>query len=248
MTPYRMTPTQNEEDAPSAWLPPHHSDARRSCDDNESDSGSVLSQNNLTAAKLQEIKARTMYQMVEELPGIDGSQPAKLLFLTNAQATVLASSEQMVKRMVDSLELPTPNLVINLLMSRGSEATAYNLAFEHYNQGGNMGSDVTEQYDGAGPFLNAKEQRAALSRLDRFMSEILIPLAASTRAVILISHLPQLCMLTRSLLKMVAIKRAKWKVSSLTSTLNLSDHLLPGRPALLYDFLWCKYGRDVLKQ
>ena len=68
--------------------------------------------------QLQIIKARTMYEMVEE----DGAR--KILFLTNEQADQLSGSRAALERMLDALEIPregpgAPQLVINMMQSQG---------------------------------------------------------------------------------------------------------------------------------
>ena len=65
--------------------------------------------------QLDKIKARTMYNMVEPING--GAQ--KILFMTNSQALLLAKEEGSMKKMLDTLEIGNPELVINLLESRG---------------------------------------------------------------------------------------------------------------------------------
>ena len=68
--------------------------------------------------QLRMIKARTMYNMVEEIPSGSDVTP-KLLFLTNSQADLLASNTASLQRMLNALEIPQPKLVINLLCSYG---------------------------------------------------------------------------------------------------------------------------------
>ena len=68
----------------------------------------------LSKDEVQMIKARTMFQMVEDIQSSGGSAK-KLLFLTNSQAEYLSSSQQTLVKMLDALELPKPKLVINIL-------------------------------------------------------------------------------------------------------------------------------------
>jgi len=67
-----------------------------------------------------EIKARTMYRMVEEIN--IGGDVYKLLLLTNSQARLLSSLEGSIQRVLDSLEIPAPKLVMNFLCSQGVPA------------------------------------------------------------------------------------------------------------------------------
>ena len=79
---------------------PHAFEERQS-----EDATSVLEEEDLSREQLQMIKARTMYQMVEELNTSD-DVPRKLLFLTNPQADLLANSESSIQKMLDALEVP----------------------------------------------------------------------------------------------------------------------------------------------
>ena len=61
------------------------------------------------------IKARTMYQMVEEIDG--GAR--KLLFLSNVQAEQIAQRPESLQKMLDALEVGRPQLLIDLITSGG---------------------------------------------------------------------------------------------------------------------------------
>ena len=64
---------------------------------------------NELARKYDEINAKTMYAMMEQI----GRQ--KLFFLTNRQAELLSESEATIDRLIEALELPAePKLLINL--------------------------------------------------------------------------------------------------------------------------------------
>ena len=154
--------------------------------------------------QLDKIKARTMYNMVEPLDG--GNK--KLLFLTNAQATLLAKEPASMQKMLDRLEVGQPQLVINLLQSRGFGA--------HQKAYGPTGFSTRRMNWAAGimnlrsPFLDLEGERMAGARLDVFMRKVLIPLAAETKAVVITGALPALCELSASFLRMVAAQRATW--------------------------------------
>ena len=55
------------------------------------------------AEQFNEMKARTMYQMVEDLTVI--GKPYQLLFLTNKQAALLENIEDSVPRILDAFEV-----------------------------------------------------------------------------------------------------------------------------------------------
>ena len=63
---------------------------------------------------------------------------------------------------------------------------------------------------GRPPFMSPAEERQAESRLDLFMSECLIPLAAETNAVVICGAIPARCILSASFTRMLTIAKAKW--------------------------------------
>ena len=69
--------------------------------------------------QLQLIKARTMYQMVEEIDGGAALGKRKIIFLTNAQANLISTQPDGIKRLIQALEIPSPKLVINIISSWG---------------------------------------------------------------------------------------------------------------------------------
>ena len=159
----------------------------------------------LSREKLQMIKARTMYEMVEEIEMPGG--PCKLLFLTNVQADLLASSDDSLQKMLDALELPRPQLVINLLASQGFETYVNVLGVGGFDSDAASGSAGI--VSNRTPFLTPEEERAAEQRVDGFMADVLIPLAAQTNAIVITSPFPD-SILTRSLMRMYAVQRSKW--------------------------------------
>ena len=59
------------------------------------------------------------------------------------------------------------------------------------------------------PFLTPEEERATEQRIDNFMAEVLIPLAAQTNAIVLTPFI-DLSILTVSLMRMFSVQRSKW--------------------------------------
>ena len=117
---------------------------------------------------LGEIRARTMYRMVED---VEVGDTKKLLFLTNKQAQMLSESESNIDKILDALEVRNPKLVINLLMD---------------NAGGCSSLDPAKSGWGLG-FQTAEKARAAFFRLVAFMVRVVIPQAVKTSALILCS-------------------------------------------------------------
>ncbi len=149
------------------------------------------------------MKAKTMYEMVEELDA--GQGPVKLLFLTNPQADSICSSSLTLRKMLEALEIDSPKLVINLICSTGLRASLNVYSESYYNKASTAG----KIYD-TPPFLNLEEEQMCLARLDQFMQDILLPLAASTNALILTNAVKAECALSNSLSRSFKLQRAKW--------------------------------------
>ena len=151
------------------------------------------------------IKARTMFQMTEELHGVGDSGRKRLLFLTNSQAELIASSEASMQKMLDALEIPRPKLVINLIASAGHSDYATKA----------MGAEIRRRPDAGilrdkGSFASAEEERKALAKLDHFMASVILPLAAQTNAIIFCNACAADCMLAASLTRMLSVHRSTW--------------------------------------
>lgn len=159
----------------------------------------------LSREKLQMIKARTMYEMVEEIEMPGG--PCKFLFLTNVQADLLASSEDSLQKMLDALEVPKPQLVISLLHSPGFEGEVNLRGPGGVDEG--AAAQMAGMVSNRAPFLTPEDERAAEQRIDGFMADVLIPLAAQTNAVVITSPFPH-SILTLSLMRMYSVQRSKW--------------------------------------
>mgnify|MGYP001234092582 CR=1 FL=1 len=67
------------------------------------------------------IKAKTMYEMVQQLANPSGAGERRLLFLTNPQADLIATTEGGIENMLNALEVQPHKLVINFLASAGFE-------------------------------------------------------------------------------------------------------------------------------
>jgi len=154
--------------------------------------------------QLQIIKARTMYEMVEE----DGAR--KILFLTNEQADQLSGSRAALERMLDALEIPregpgAPQLVINMMQSQGLA----NQLNDHWRKETATGPPKGRRRVKA-PFLSDEDERCASQRLDNFMSDVILPLAARTNAIVMVNAFTCNCFLAHSFQRMVALQKMKW--------------------------------------
>ena len=169
----------------------------------------------LSREQLQMMKARTMFEMVEEVPIPNKPEKAKLLLLTNPQAELIASSASSLQKMIDAFEVPKPKLVINLLRSQGFRRYLHSWLPEVFAEdmvhGGHAKDASTAGYVGdSPPFLSADEERAAVERIDIFMSDVLLPLAARTNAIVFLSAFANGCILSESFTRMYSLLRNKW--------------------------------------
>ena len=225
------------DDYPVRHLPPASHLPGLSDVENRSELDSFVEEEEFSREQLQMIKARTMFQMVEELEGGSADTTRKyaetkarttdrhnqclarhsrprapcrhrLLFLTNPQAELLASSSASLQQMLNALQLPKPKLVINLLMSQGFNeyCSSYDEAWAQVASAGPAAGVIKDRP----PFLDSAAEKSAEEQIDRFMAEVLIPLAAQTNAIVLCSATPNTCILSASLTRMYAVERAKW--------------------------------------
>ena len=149
------------------------------------------------------IKARTMYQMVEEIDG--GAR--KLLFLSNVQAEQIAQRPESLQKMLDALEVGRPQLLIDLITSGGFRE--YTSLAPKNTQGVLDDGFMGLLADGP-PFASREAERAAEAKIDSFMADILIPLAVNTHAVVLCNAVTANCILSRSFIRMYCLVRGKY--------------------------------------
>lgn len=142
--------------------------------------------------KLQVMKAKTMYEMVEEIDV--GKGPIKVLFLTNPQAESIGSSPQTLRKLLEAFEIPAPKLVINLMPpSLGLRAWLDLYEETDFQFSDGMSPDL---FHNKPPFRSFDEKRQTLASLETFMSDIILPLAVATQAIILADALESECALS----------------------------------------------------
>ena len=170
--------------------------------------------------QLQIIKARTMFEMVEEIDG--GTR--KVLFLTLPQAALLSGSDSSLEKMMDALEIPctgpdAPKLVINLMWSLGF-SNQLNDTYPPTESGPYAGARRRKP-----PFLSPEEEAEAEERIDSFMTEVIIPLAARTKAIVIANAFACNCILGASFLRMVALQKAKWGATTPFWVVGMTDEM-----------------------
>ena len=167
--------------------------------------------------ELLELKAKTMYRMVEDIDIV--SKKKKVVFLRNNQAQHLVDDSinedgKGIELLMKALELRhQPEMVINLLGSCGFP--------EWYRQngargGGAYGKPSNILFGNPGtvkdmpPFDSAQSSREVEARIDTFMSEVLIPRAEETHALVITEALNGDCILSMSFNRMCEMRSAKW--------------------------------------
>ena len=192
--------------------------------DFEANASSAGMDEDMSREQLLMIKARTMYQMTEEV-GV-GAGRKRLLFLTNPQADLISSSNTSMQKMLDALEIPKPKLVINLLTSQGfSQYVNDVLCSENVHWTIDYDLDDMGLVPGRGPFLQKEDEENAIDRLDHFMGTVILPLAAQTQAIILCNAVPARCVLSASLTRMLSVHRASWGKDIPFTVLSISGNV-----------------------
>lgn len=168
--------------------------------------------------KLQVMKAKTMYEMVEELD--TGQSTVKMLFLTNPQADSICSSSYTLRKMLEALEIDSPKLVINLISSKGLRRSL-GICSESFYKHLTFAGLVHNQP----PFLNLDEEQMCLAKLDKFMVDVLLPLAASTQALLMVNGIAGECALSDALSRSYRMQKTKWGPKPPFVILSVTDDL-----------------------
>lgn len=127
------------------------------------------------------IKAKTMFGIVDEVYDERGGGQ-RVLFLSARQTSLIAKDITAIRRMLfEGFEAPMPGLVIQLLFSPGFTSP---------------GPHDTDLYN-------------VSKRLDHFMNEVLIPLAAENHAIVFVNA-DRSCGLSESFIRVASLMRNKW--------------------------------------
>ena len=167
----------------------------------------------LEALKLQ---TRALYEKVKAV-NLHGEEK-RLLFVTNQEAEILASSPECIMRLLDAFHVEQPQIVINLLHSIGTMGFFSGQADEPCQRGEKQRPLGGGLVLGRLPWASRDEAAQAEKRLDLFMSEVVLPKAIANRAVVLVSATRHNCLLSDSFNRVVALQRAKWSHRELPFT------------------------------
>ena len=183
----------------------------------------------INRAELDKVKAMTMHEMIEELisddmPSALGGRAKKLLFLTHEQAELMATNSECLGKMLEAFDVGKPQLVINLLESGGFGDWTRQRTKDGWSRINTRWAPGVRH--GKAPFLTAEDERAAEYRIDLFMSDILIPLAVQTHAVVICCAIPSLCILSASFTRMFQAVKAKWTGKPPFTVLSTTNDML----------------------
>ena len=134
--------------------------------------------------ELATIRVRTMYGRVEELSISRGSTDGltRLLYLTNMQAQLFKA--ETVPKMLQAFEVSHASMVINL-MDSGEYPSYYQAMYGAKKEN----EPVPDMLNYGAGFVSREEAVEARRRLSNFFKEVLLPLAAETHAIIIVSAL-----------------------------------------------------------
>ena len=111
----------------------------------------------------------------------------KLLFLSNMQADLLSSRDDATDNILKALEVPSPQLVINLLTSHGFS--------EYVNKVGVLFPGATDAglVTERASFASPEEERKAEERIDHFMTDVYAALRKPLRRRVSRGRCPPRC-------------------------------------------------------
>jgi len=165
-------------------------------------------QDDVTQEQFDEMRAKTMYGMVEPLE--QGSK--RIIFLTSKQCEQIADSHATLEKLLDTIGIGKPQLVINFLESNGLDDFSWRVGKTQLNKNGcGWAAGLKVDKDNfKNSFLSRDEEMQAQNRIDMFMAEVLIPLAEQTCAVVITQAIHGLCALSTSFMKVCSARKAKW--------------------------------------
>ena len=138
------------------------------------------------------------------------------LFLTNHQAELLAQPDNVAK-LFNALDIRVPPKLLIVLQWDGhfrrqmaTAATSNRVVSTH------------ERKNGA--FVNGEASQDAEAGLDRFMAEVLIPLAVQTNAIVICDAVSQF-ELSASFMRMVAVQRASFADGMPFTIIAMTDEI-----------------------
>lgn len=152
--------------------------------------------------EMQEIKARTMFGMIDEVIDATGGDAKKLVFLTNRQANLFKAEN--INKLIKAFDITPPKLVIRLMsIGAGPQTRAFGMvnAFKYVKRDStyeeewkkvlriqsenNPNTGMTQDQLPEPPFLEDRESDQAQWSLESFMREVLVPLAAENNALVI---------------------------------------------------------------
>ena len=128
--------------------------------------------------ELDEIKIKTMYEMVEDIKITSAgfTSTKKFLYLTNKQASTFNAGN--MENVLSALELPESHFVIRCLPAWRGEDSLHAHTEEH--------GTVAEVLEGKPPEISLHDSNMTEAQISLFVKQCILPVAMQTRALILI--------------------------------------------------------------
>ena len=168
--------------------------------------------------KFLKLKAHVIDEMFDKktVRGVERN----ILFLSNAQAGVCTQSPDHMQKLLEKFPMHRkPKMVINLCVSKGFSEHVNSCAW--FTQALYPGLVANNP-----PFTEEDRESEALERLDRFMADIILPLAVETNALIFCSGISKMCVLTSSLTRVVAACGHRWLRDMPFTMIYTTPHLV----------------------
>jgi len=162
--------------------------------------GNASSRSHEREAEMDEIKALTMHRMIDETG--EGSNAKKLVFFTNFQAGLFTLD--LIPQLLSAFNFPKPKLVITFLPCGGGSQTIKYGMLPGFTKLKANSPTFTEDWKAllliqvlndptttrpdvlpVAPFFSEQDLLSAEWRVESFMRDVLVPLAAETNALII---------------------------------------------------------------
>jgi len=162
--------------------------------------GNASSRSHEREAEMDEIKALTMHRMIDESG--EGSNTKRLVFFTNHQASLF--NLELIPTVLAAFDFPKPKLVITFLPCAGGSHTINHGMLSGFKKLKANSPTFTEDWKALlltqvlndpstnrpdvlpiAPFFSVQDLLNAEWKLECFMRDVLVPLAAETNALII---------------------------------------------------------------
>ena len=155
--------------------------------------------------ELEALKAEKVSGMVDAISK-NGQFHSHLLYVTNWQANAISNNTASVKRMIEFFHGENkPRFIIHLVQSWGFYKSTKLMHESHFEKGMSIGIKHNTP-----PFRTYKEMNKTHSRMCHFMTEVILPLAERTNALIICNAVADECILTETLINVLRMNASRW--------------------------------------